>query len=73
MGWIVVGLFAVVVSKGTILFLGDDAGFEANTYQDFSIDTKGNVLTLKTGKYSVSLSKFSCMKIKYDFRVELDI
>ena len=34
-------LFQLISSKGLVFFLGDDAGFEANTYKDFSIKTKG--------------------------------
>ena len=34
-------LFQLISSKGLVFFLGDDAGFEANTYNDFSIKTKG--------------------------------
>ena len=34
--------FQVVFGKGVVFFLGDDAGFEANTYNDFTIQTKGD-------------------------------
>ena len=34
----------LVKPKGVLFFLGDDAGFEANTYGDTSIKTKGKNL-----------------------------
>ena len=34
-------LLTVVSGKGVVFFLGDDAGFEANTYGDQSIKTQG--------------------------------